>query len=597
MTEKILSLRQKGLEKIRAHVPPASAPFVNALLFGEQEGMDPDVDLAYRRLGLTHLLAISGLHVTFLTAACFRFFLRMGVLREHARSLLLCLLPIYALLAGLGPSVVRSVLMTWFLLFFSGRKWSLSPFDALCLTFVSSLIFNPFLLYHAGFQLSYVVTAFLLLSGKIFRRCRNGVTLGICGSFVSQLASLPILLHHFYEFSPLSILANLPFVPLYSFVILPLSVLVFFLLHVIPGFAGPLIFLLDFLISFMNGIALRVAQIPGISWTLGKTPGGFLPLFYASFTLALFWWENRRDKWRRIFLIILPLLMQLFLTKWSPVGEVTVLDVGQGDSLYIRLPFNRGHYLIDTGGLFRLPEEPWKKGQDPFDPGEDVVVPFLKSRGVQTIDKLILTHGDADHIGSAASLFAHFRVREVISGDTTEKKELEKKVLKIAQLHGARIRLVSEGMGWTVAGQRFIVLNPKKGAPAQNESSIVLYASIGGLDWFFAGDLEKEGERRIMEAYPHLTVDVLKVAHHGSRMSTSDSFLDYLRPEVALISAGKNNRFGHPHPEVVERLENRGVAIFRTDSHGAITYRFLFSSGTLSTMGKGPSRLFFFRIN
>ena len=211
------------------------------------------------------------------------------------------------------------------------------------------------------------------------------------------------------------------------------------------------------------------------------------------------------------------------LTNLSSDGEITCFGCRAGGLYFIRLPFGKGNYLIDTGGSLTFEKQPWQERDRAFDVGEDTVVPFLKSKGVTTIDKLILTHGDADHAGSAESILQEMKVQELVLADRKEKNELERKLIGMAQSEGIAIRYVHAGDRWRVGENRFYILSPEENSQSDsNDGSIVIYTELGGLKWLFTGDLEADGEANLIKKNPTLSVDVLKVGHHGSKSSTTE---------------------------------------------------------------------------
>ena len=328
-----------------------------------------------------------------------------------------------------------------------------------------------------------------------------------------------------------------------------------------------------------------IAQLPFNQVVLGKPSVFILILYIVGLTFFFIRWEKqRKHSWHKYCLLFIPLFLfscQFLLTTYSREGEVTILDVGQGDSIFINLPYGKGTYLIDTGGQLLFEREAWQMKKRPFEVGRDTVVPFLKSKGVTTLDKLIITHGDSDHAGGAEAVLNELKVKELVLPYSYEKGELEEKLIKLATEKRIKIRFVQKGDQWKIENQSFTILSPNEGTSSnKNNSSIVLYTEMGGLRWLFTGDLEEEGEKRLIAEYPDLKIDVLKVGHHGSQTSSSDLFLDVLSPKLAIISAGKNNRFNHPHQDVVDALEKRKIKILRTDLSGAITYKFVKETGT-----------------
>jgi len=264
-------------------------------------------------------------------------------------------------------------------------------------------------------------------------------------------------------------------------------------------------------------------------------------------------------------------------------GSVTFIDVGQGDAILIRLPYEKGVYLIDTGGTISVKKEAWQKKKHEFSVGYDILLPFLQKEGIRKIDKLIVTHGDTDHMGAAKELLSSITVGEIVFGKKREDAVLEKELKQIAKEKNIRINIVGEGDRWQVDEAIFTVLSPDGGEKGDNDSSIVLWAKLGGVTWLFTGDLEEKGERRIVEQYPELRADILKAGHHGSKTSSSYAFLQLIQPQKAIISAGEHNRYGHPHQQVLARLLELDIEIWRTDKQGAISYVFEGERGTFQS--------------
>jgi len=267
----------------------------------------------------------------------------------------------------------------------------------------------------------------------------------------------------------------------------------------------------------------------------------------------------------------------------NPYGQIVFLDVGQGDSIFIKMPYNQGNYLIDTGGVMPFEKENWQQRGSSFDPGKKIVVPFLKSEGIRTLDKMILTHGDADHIGGANAILEEIEVKQLIIPRISDRSDLEQSSINTAREKGTDVYLAGMGTGWKTAQGDFLILNPSESMGERNDQSIVLQAAIGGKKWLFTGDLGIEGENTMVRKITDFDIDVLKVGHHGSKYSSSDLFLERTNPDFAVISVGEKNRYGHPGEEVIKRFEERGIRIFRTDKDGAIIYKFTGNSGTFTT--------------
>ncbi|WP_035322559.1 DNA internalization-related competence protein ComEC/Rec2 [Peribacillus kribbensis] len=580
----IRELRSKLLIKIKKGFPPEAASVSAALLLGESGWLDDEVQKDYQDLGIIHLLSISGLHVTLVSGAAFLSGIRMGATRRKMQTALFMLLPVYALLAGFSPPVIRSCGMTMLYLAMNLFKKKASAAAAIAMVYLALTLNNPNVVFDIGFQLTFAVTGGIILSADIIKRQRSSWGKTWIISLISQLCSIPIVLYHFFEVSAAGVFVNLLYIPLYSFVILPLSFLAFILLIAIPPISWLFISLLQIIITLSNAITSFLAELPLASLVFGRPNEYILLLMFLLLLGVFFSWDYKKRRecmWIGMALICL-LFCQYEIENLTPYGEVTFIDVGQGDSILIRLPYGRGTYLIDTGGSVVFAQEDWEKKRREFDPGRDIVVPYLKSRGIRKLDKLILTHPDADHIGGAPSVLKEIDAKEVLISKGAVRGYLEKRTLQ--NKRKAVAVPVKDGDKWSTGKERFYILNPWQQTENTNDASIVIYAEAGGLKWMFTGDLGKEGEASLIKRYPGLKADILKAGHHGSKTSSSEGFVAALQPGTAVISAGRKNRYGHPNEETLEVLERHNIKIFRTDLNGAVTYRFHSSHGTFSSV-------------
>jgi competence protein ComEC len=570
----LIQLRFDGLKKIEREFPSSSVGVTKALLFGETGMIADDTMKAFRELGVVHLLAISGLHVGLIFAILHYCLLRIGVTKESVTWIGIVFLLCYIVLTGASPSVMRASSMLIVILLSRKVASKLRIIDSLCIVFVMLVLYDPYSVFNVGFQLSFMVSYSLVVSSAVILNTSSSIAQLVKVTLIAQLSSLPIIIYHFYEFSLMGFLTNLLYVPLFSVIVLPLTIIVYFLT------VDWLILFHKFLLDGIQWVSAFFASFPLSTIVMGKPPFllliGYLIVIYFVFVL----FEKRK--------YMLPGLLLLFygafhmlLNTYDPHGEIVFMDVGQGDATLIKLPYNRGTYLIDTGGEVQFPKEEWEERKNRFSVGEDIVVPFLKSKGITSIDTLILTHGDLDHIGGTEAVLGELKVKEVLISPNSEEKGKMKKIMEIARRKRIPVKEARYPYSWAGNKDGLHIVSPQDEEYEGNNDSIVLYGEIGSLKWLFTGDLEEQGEEEFIQTFD-LPIDVLKVGHHGSNTSTTEEFLVETNPSVAVISAGESNRFGHPHPEVLERLKRRGITIYSTGENGAITYRFWDKKGTFS---------------
>ncbi|MEC1179867.1 DNA internalization-related competence protein ComEC/Rec2 [Metasolibacillus meyeri] len=560
------------LRHIEKTFPPSLVTEAQALLIGSQEQVDADLTRAYQKLGITHLFAISGLHVALISMLFFEVLLRLHVRKELATVLLLIILPAYALLAGGAPSVWRAVLVVEVVMLARYLKWQLSALDALSICFILFLIWQPAVFYQIGFQLSFLATLSLILSSKLLASMQGVLMQTLMMTGVCQVLVYPLLLLHFYEMSLSSFLANVLFVPLFSFVILPLNIVFLILTYVLQPLASLLFFLYEPCRNLLTEGIFFVQSMPYQMWVAGKPSMIVVVLLFCSACLTLYYFQLQR--WRlALFVLIVPALIAQLLPYTNKQLLVSFVDVGQGDCIVIELPYRRAVYVIDTGGLLRFEQEAWKQRHTEYEVGRQVVVPFLKGKGIGKVDKLILTHADADHVEGAEELLREIIVREVHVSPRSLEKSVMGDFLQEAASKRLVIREQMAGDAWQAGKAQFRYLWPKDVAYEGNNDSLVLLMQFDELKILLTGDLEREGELALVQtAYEEIRdVSILKLGHHGSKTSSIDEFIEVTNPQLAIIMAGKNNRYNHPHPEVTARLQSHQIAYLVTGEVGTIT--------------------------
>ncbi len=563
--------------KVKHHIqktfPESLVTEAEALLIGDRSGMDEDVASRYRTLGITHLFAISGLHVGLLTFLFRSLLIRLTIRVETIDNLLITLLPLYAVMAGGAPSVWRAVSVTILLLLTATGRFRMRMDDALAISAAVFILWQPFVVLQPGFQLSYLAAFALIYSTRILSHHASAFKVSFLVTAITQLALYPVLLYHFFELSLSSFIVNLVYVPLYSFIILPMNIILLLVTYVMPLTAGAVFSLYVPLRGWIEAFTEHVASLPHQLWVPGR-PRVILSALAAGGTLLfLIALERRMKAFQAIPFVLVPALLIQMAPFLDSALRVTYLDVGQGDSIVIELPHRRGVYVIDTGGTVSFGEPTWRTPEKAFEVGRGIVVPFLKGKGITNVDKLILTHADSDHMEGADEVLEEIRVDEIHISPGSEKEKTMEDVLWMANEKEIPVYAMTEGTAWSDKSADFYYMAPAAGMYKGNDSSLVLFMATEGSSFLFTGDLEIEGERALLKKYGQLDWRglILKAGHHGSRTSSSDEFIRTLQPKLTIYSYGKDNRYGHPHAEVVATFEKYEVPTMATADHGSIT--------------------------
>ncbi|MCM3637350.1 DNA internalization-related competence protein ComEC/Rec2 [Sporosarcina luteola] len=563
--------------KVKHHIqetfPETLVTEAQALLIGDRSGMDEEAASRYRTLGITHLFAISGLHVGLLTFLFRSLLIRLSIRIETIDNLLITLLPLYAVIAGGAPSVWRAVSVTILILLTATGRFRMRMDDALAMSASGFIILQPFVVFQPGFQLSYLAAFSLIYSTRILSRSGSALKVSFLVTSITQLALYPVLLYHFYELSLSSFIVNLFYVPLYSIIILPMNIVLLMLTYVSPFIVGGVFSLYVPLRGWIEALTEYLASMPYQLWVPGR-PGAITSALAVGGTLSFLLSLERGGKVSRaIPFVLIPALLIHVVPYAESELKVTYLDVGQGDSILIELPHRRGIFIIDTGGTVNFGAPNWRSPENFFEVGKSVVVPFLKGKGITKVDKMILTHADSDHMEGADEVLEEIRVDEIHISPGSEKEKTMEDVLRIASEKGIPVFAMAEGVAWSDKSAEFFYMAPATGTYKGNDSSLVLFMATEGPSFLFTGDLEVEGERKFLKTYKDFDWGelILKAGHHGSRTSSSDEFIRFLQPKLTIFSYGKNNRYGHPHAEVVETFEKYHVPTMATADYGSIT--------------------------
>ena len=542
----------KNLVMDRINSISKSKGYIMTFILGDKSFIDNEVKESYQDNGISHLFAVSGMHIS-LFAGIMLFFLKRVSYNNYFNYGMVCLfLLFYLFLAGFPASLLRASVM--FILFSINKVFNLkiSNLNILFMVIITILFIDPFYLFDIGFQFSYLISGTLIMMRWKIGVIKSKLKRSFYVSVVCFLVSFPICIYNFYGTNFMSVLFNLFYIPFVSIIVFPLSLITF----VFPFLDSVLyysIFVMERISLFISSINFGYIIFPKVNF-------GVYFIYYIVIFLS-FW------KIEFVLLFLVMLLIHKGYIYFNSNLYVYYLDVGQGDSALIRLPNNSGNILIDTGGKFSYEMEKWREKRSKYSIVKSSTIPFLKSFGIKKLDYLILSHGDYDHIGEAINLVDNFNVEKVIFNCGLY-NDLENELIEV--LDKKKIKYYSCIKELNIDNNKFHFLQTKE-YDNENENSNVIYTELNGYKFMFMGDAGVEKEKDILEKYNVSKIDVLKIGHHGSKTSSDKNFIDEMNPKYSVISVGKNNRYGHPNKEVLENLSKS--KIYRTDQDGSIMFK------------------------
>lgn len=516
--------------------------YLYTFILGDKKYLDKDVIRSYQENGISHLFAISGMHITLLTGMLSKLLKKMKVSEEQEYFIITIFLINYLIIVGITPSILRGIL---FYIFFTLNKlyyFYIKPVNIYLFIISLSLLVNPNYLFDIAFQYSYLISLSLIsLSSTL--QSNNYIKSLLKVSIISFIVSIPITIRNFYQINILSIIYNLFYVPLVSIVIFPMSLLVL----VIPK----LNIIYNIFIVILEKTSTFFSKINTLKLVFIKLPDIVYIIYLIVILIFIF---SQKKKYLYILLILLTIHFSIPII--SNNDYIDIIDVGQGDSILIHL--NRKNILIDTGGDTSYSSN--KDGEIFF----NTIYPTLKSNGIKKLDYLILSHGDKDHMGEAKKIVESISVNKVIF-NVGSYNYLEKDLIKT--LKRKNIKYYKNIENIYIGNTPIYFLNTGI-YNNENDNSNVLYFIVNNYKFLLMGDAGVDKEKDILDEYNLSDIDVLKVGHHGSDTSSSKEFIDIMNPKYSIISVGENNRYNHPKKSVLNTLSNS--KIYRTDKDGSI---------------------------
>ncbi|MCT1575845.1 DNA internalization-related competence protein ComEC/Rec2 [Oceanobacillus kimchii] len=570
----IYLLRHQLIDYMHGRWSDNTVMWLTSIVFGDDSMMDEPTEELFQRWSLSHIIAISGSNITLIIAIVLLLLVKGNIVtKERAQLLLILFLPLYGILAGGEPSVWRAVWMITILLVIQKFKKKFLYIDIFSFVFLSLIIFDPYVIYEVGFQFSFAVTFAILLSAKWVSYSTSTLWNIVQISFVSQMAILPLQLHYFYIFQPLSILLNVIIIPYFTLFVIPLMYIAT-LLSFLPK---RVLFILDNSFQWIHSVVVNFLVWVDTYLSFPLFMNGLsitaVIVYYIFFFRFMYELEIKRMKVAFLsgVLFCLPIIFGALKPYLSEEGIVTMFDIGQGDAILIETPYRQDTLLVDAGSTFDF--ESMEASRSVY---KQILRPYFYSRGITHLDAIILTHEDLDHIGSLEYILEEVTVDTIMVSSFFDDQLIKNIQASFPNQIIKRIEAVQ-----TIRGNftNFHVLSPTSDHQSVNDNSLVLYADLGAK-WLFTGDIGSDVEKTLIKNHPEMNIDILKVAHHGSNTSSDSVYIEEIDPDFGLISVGRNNRYGHPSVEVIETLESKGIDILRTDLHGAIQYYFSNNQGT-----------------
>lgn len=548
------------------------------LLIGDTDEIDEETKEDFRNSNLTHMLAVSGLHVSYVLLAVNYIITKVKIHKKLSKIIVMLLILFFILVTGATPSVLRAGTMTIYLIIGGIFYRRMSVFSSLNLSLLVIIIMNPYCLFDVGLQLSYagtigIVYLYPIIKEKIYNKA-NSILITISANIVI----IPIMLYNFNTISLTFFISNLLAGPIIGIIIiLGFSIIIISLIFF--PIANIFSKILNLLIILFLNTAKACANLPFSKIFIITPTLKFIFLYYC---LLVFIIIKERIQIRiniklrnKVIAILIILVIINPIKYFSNIKQsnlkIYFVDVGQGDSTCIVTPKNKV-ILIDGGGNSK---------DENYDIGKQTLLPYLLDKKINKIDYCIVSHFDSDHCGGLMYILKNLKVKNIIIGKQYEEYENYKEFIKIAKDKKINIRVVEAGekitieknlyidVLWPINREKMVIQN------AINNNSLVFKLRYVNFSMLFTGDIEEIAEKEILDNYKEntelLKSTILKVAHHGSKTSSTKEFINIVKPKYAVIGVGKDNKFGHPSNVTIENLKTINTEIYRTDEMGEIS--------------------------
>ena len=606
------NINLKIKENINKLIPEKYSAIFTGLILGDTSKVEKEINDNFKIANISHVLAISGMHITYIVLGI-ELLLKKGIGKRKTRIITIIVLVIYMFITGFSPSVVRASLMGIIMLISKLIHRKNDIWTSISLSLLILLVYNPFLILNVGLQLSYLGTIGIVCFNKnVYNFLRK---LKIRNKKIKYRINRKFILFmdKIKEILSVTLSAQIVILPILLFNFNILGIYFFISNILVSIIIGPII-IIGFVCILISFISIEIAKILSIFMSVGiqilisiskishlpfskiyiPTPKVWqiviyyicvivINKVYMSFNLkepdftsirirnfvALFRFKFRQNRKKILKSLIVFVSLVLILNIIPKKLKIYFVDVGQGDCTFITTPQNKT-ILIDGGGS--MSEE--------YDVGESTLLPYILDRGYTKVDYIFISHFDQDHVGGILTILEELRVGQVYISKQEQDSENYQKFLKIVKDKKIKVKVLKQGDCLKIEKNLYFdILWPIEEQIQENilnNNAMVMKLRYGKFSMLFTGDIEEIAEEKILDFYKEkidngesiLKSDVLKVAHHGSKTSTTQKFFEKVNPKICLIGVGKNNMFGHPTKEVLERIS--GAKIYRTDEEGEI---------------------------
>ena len=543
------------------------------MILGKTDEIEDEIKIEFSNSNISHLLAISGMHISCLILLCQGLKIVIGKRKTYIFTIIILIS--YIAIIGMHPSAIRAVIMASLALISKIFHKKSDIWTNISLSVLILLLYNPFFILNTGLILSYMGTIAIIIYAKYYK-VKNKILNIFFISLAVYISILPIISVCFNQIPILSFFIG----SIIGTIITPI-IIIGFIYIIISYFKFNIVLkIVQFVLSYMTKILLKIVNLGAniiFNKTYITTPSVYEIFLYYMFLIiplvlykiyhvknktafikrlrsiiSIFIYKTRLKMNKVISICIIFLLIILSIRLLPKDLKIYFIDVGQGDSCLITSPHNK-KILIDGGG----------SSTDDYDVGKNILIPYLLDRKIKELDYIIISHFDADHAQGCAKVLEELKVSKIILAKQVEESELYRKVITIAKQKKTKLIYVKQGDILNIDGIKITVLYPKDELileNAMNNNSIVCKLEYNSFSMIFTGDIEEIAEKKILDEYKNdlkiLNSTILKVAHHGSKTSSIEEFIRVVNPKIALIGVGKNNKFGHPNNDVIKRLEN-----------------------------------------